>query len=302
MRILATFSLFILSIIVHGKDSTSVLFYNVENLFDTEDDSTKNDNEFLPESIKEWDKYKLRKKTKKIAQLIAANNYPDVIGLCEVENKEVVENIAKTRLLYKKHYQVLHFESNDMRGIDVALLFKDDLELLDVKIAPVHLGGRKKTRDILQATFVNHLDTFVVFVNHWPSRWGGIKKSNPNRMIAAKKLKHLMDSTSSNFPNRKLIAMGDFNDEPKDKSLKLLKQYNNLMTHQLIGSLKYKGKWKKFDQFIISKNFEARAYVFKPDFLLEEDVKYSGNKPFRTYYGPRYNGGFSDHLPILLKF
>ncbi len=289
------------SSIFSQNDSLSILFYNVENLFDTNDDSLKNDNEFLPTSKKKWTHIRWNEKTIKIVKVIAGNNYPEIIGLCEVENKAVLEKISTHYIFKKKKYSIIHFESPDARGIDCALLYQSDkIDLLSMKPNKVDLKGRK-TRDILSATFTNSKDTFTVFVNHWPSRYGGRKKSNPKRKIASKKLLFLMDSTSKHHPNHKIIAMGDFNDEPKDSSLIALNGYSN-RSLELKGTLKYKGKWQIFDQFICSKNFNYKLAVYTPDFLMEEDKTYGGRKPYRTYYGPFFNGGFSDHLPIRLTF
>lgn len=284
-----------------ASDSISILFYNVENLFDTEDDTLKNDDEFLPDGKKKWTNTKWNEKTNKIAKIIAGNNYPEIIGLCEIENKLVLEKLKNHYLFKNKKYSIIHFESPDSRGIDCALLYQHNkLDILSMRANKVNLNGRK-TRDILSATFTHLNDTLALFVNHWPSRYGGKKKSNPKREIASKVLLFLMDSTATNFPNHKLIAMGDFNDEPKDSSLKVLSKYNN-RSAKLNGTIKYKGKWQVFDQFICSKNFSYGLTVYKPTFLLEEDKTYGGEKPFRTYYGPFFNGGFSDHLPIKLTF
>ena len=283
------------------SDSISILFYNVENLFDTEDDTLKNDNEFLPTSKKKWTHSKWNDKTIKIAKIIAGNNYPEIIGLCEVENRVVLEKIKNHYLFKNKKYAIIHFESPDSRGIDCAILYQyERVDLLSMRANKVNLNGRK-TRDILSATFTHFKDTLTVFVNHWPSRYGGRVKSNSKRKKASEVLLLLMDSTSTHYPNHKIIAMGDFNDEPKDSSLKVLSNYSN-RSEELNGTLKYKGKWQVFDQFICSKNFYYNLTVYKPDFLLEKDKTYGGEKPFRTYYGPFFNGGFSDHLPIKLTF
>lgn len=282
------------------KDSISVLFYNVENLFDVADDTTKNDNEFLPTSKKHWNYNKMQDKIHKIAQVILAAELPDVIGLCEVENEWVVNQLKYHQFLKNKHYEVLHIESPDQRGIDCALLYDSKkFDLLAFKAEAVKLKGQRNTRDILIATLASKKDTFTFFVNHWPSRYGGKKKSIPKRIIAANTLKHVLDSV--NKIGLKIIAMGDFNDEPKDSSLQLLKKYKN-PSGALNGTIKYRGKWQMFDQFIYSPNIAAKMTILTYPFLLEDDNTYGGSKPFRTYYGPRYNGGFSDHLPILLKF
>lgn len=287
---------------IYGQDSVSIMFYNVENLFDTFDDSTKNDNEFLPEAKKKWTKSRWHKKTQKIAQVITAANYPDVIGFCEIENDTVLKKLINSNLLWKEHYKILHFESKDQRGIDVAIIYKAHrLDLLSVKPHYVNLKGRRNTRDILSATFANETDTFALFVNHWPSRYGGQKKSIPKRLIASNKLKILMDSVTHNFSNRKVIAIGDFNDEPHDISLASFTNYE-FAPFKFDGTIRYRGRWQKFDQFILSKKFAYQARILNFKFLLEEDKKYGGFKPYRTYIGPRYRNGFSDHLPILLRF
>lgn len=277
------------------------MFYNVENLFDTQDDTTKNDNEFLPQSKKKWTNRKWRMKNTKIAQVITAANYPDVIGLCEVENRLVLEKLINSNLLWKKNYRIIHIESKDKRGIDVALLYKEDkLNLISFKSNPIHLQGKRATRDILNATFIFNKDTFSFFVNHWPSRYGGKKKSIPKRLKASDQLRFLVDSVKQNFPSHKIISMGDYNDEPTDSSFNHFKSLQIPLAEKK-GTIKYKGKWQKFDQFIISNNCQVNATVLRYKFLIEQDKKHGGYKPFRTYYGPRYHGGFSDHLPILLK-
>lgn len=294
--------LFVASMISFAKkDSVTIMFYNVENLFDTMDDSTKNDNEFLPQKKKRWNNDKWQEKTTRIAKVIAANNFPDIIGLAEIENDTVLQEITNHYILRKKHYSIIHFESADRRGIDCAILYrKKRLDVHSMKPNQVLLNGRP-TRDILGATFSIKKDTFAVFVNHWPSRYGGKKKSIPKRAQASKVLLNLMDSISAIHPSRKIISMGDFNDEPKDSSLLAFKDYSNV-SQEFKGTLRYRGKWQVFDQFICSKNFTYNSKVFKPDFLLEEDKSYGGLKPFRTYYGPMYHNGFSDHLPIKLTF
>ncbi len=284
-----------------NKDSVSIMFYNVENLFDTVDNKNKNDDEFLPYKKKRWNNQKLKEKTTRIAKVIAASNFPDIIGLAEIENDSVLQKLANHYILRKIQYSVIHFESADLRGIDCAILYKHKkLDLHSMKPNQVILNGRP-TRDILGATFSFKKDTFSVFVNHWPSRYGGKNKSIPKRAKASKVLLSLMDSVSNNFQSRKIISMGDFNDETNDSSILAFKDYDNT-SNKFKGTLKYRGKWQVFDQFICSSNFTYHSMAFKPKFLLEEDKSYGGLKPFRTYYGPMYHNGFSDHLPILLIF
>lgn len=282
-------------------DSTKIVFYNVENLFDIEDDSLKNDNEFLPFAKKNWNEDKFNKKITRVVKVIAANNFPDIIGLSEIENAAVLKEIINHFQLKKPQYRIVHFESGDQRGIDCALLYNSNKwHLHSLKPYPVVLKGRP-TRDILSATLVNDRDTLALLVNHWPSRFGGRKASQPKRMVAAQVLLQVMDSITKQFPTKKVIAMGDFNDEPKDSSLQLLNGFSN-QSEKFKGTLKYRGRWQTFDQFICSTNFNYLSYPFRKSFLLEEDKTYGGYKPFRTYYGPIYHNGFSDHLPIVLTF
>ena len=286
---------------IYSQDSISIMFYNVENLFDTEDDPIKNDNEFLPTSQKKWTNNKWFKKTHKIAQVITAANYPDIIGLCEIENITVLKKLTSSTLLWEEKYEIIHFESKDQRGIDVALIYKPEkLDLLSLKSISINLEGKRSTRDILSVILSSNKDTLALFVNHWPSRYGGKVKSAAKRLIAAKTLKKHMDSVKTNFPNIKIIAFGDFNDEKKDTSLSILNNYS-FASFSYKGTIKYKGRWQTFDQFILSNNFTFNSKILNFKFLLEPDSKYKGVKPYRTYIGPKYKNGFSDHLPILLK-
>lgn len=284
-----------------NKDSINVMFYNVENLFDIKDDSTKNDNEFLPESKKAWNKSKWNEKTTKTAKVIAAANFPDVIGFAEIENKTVLKALTNHFILKSFNYKIIHFESPDFRGIDCALIYKSDkFDLLYMKPIRIQLDKRA-TRDILITTLATNNDTINFLVNHWPSRFGGKKKSENKRIFAGQMLNWVMDSIKRVQPSQKIIAMGDFNDEPKDSSLKVLSNYKNV-SQEIDGTIKYRGKWQNFDQFITSQNLNYTLKTMKFDFLLEEDKSYGGLKPNRTYYGPIYHGGFSDHLPVLLTF
>ena len=204
--------------------------------------------------------------------------------------------------MWKQNYKIIHFESKDQRGIDVALIYKSNkLDLLSLRPVLINLKGLRSTRDILSVTLATKTDTMALFVNHWPSRYGGKRKSIPKRLTAARTLNQQMDSVKKFFPNKKIIAMGDFNDEYADSSLTLFKNCV-FAPFKFKGTIKYKGRWQTFDQFILSKNIVFKSRILNFDFLLEPDYKYKGVKPFRTFIGPRYKNGFSDHLPILLKF
>lgn len=294
-----------------------VLFYNVENLFDTEVDSTRAYNEFSPQSKKKWNKYRLNKKINELAKCLAATdeNGPEFIGLAEIENELILKKLTSQPLLYQHHYEILHFESKDVRGIDVAFLYKPSVfDLISYKKIIIK-KKRRPTRDIILVMGIHKpsKDTLAFYVNHWPSRYGGAKKSEKSRVQAAITLQNQMDSIQKKHPHCKQITMGDFNDSPQDSSMsKVLdnKEYVNLFRDSIFkyGSLKYKSRWQVFDQFIVSKNLIKAdklklnsVQIFSPEWLLEKDKKYGGKKPFRTYLGPRYHGGISDHLPVILK-
>ena len=310
-----------------------ILFYNVENLFDTKDDSLKNDAEFLPQGKKYWTWKKYQDKCSKIAKvIIAAGGWqlPDIVGLCEIENKKVLNGIIYSTPLKKSKYQIIHKESPDHRGIDVALLFQPE-SFFPIDTAFLRLiykgATHSTTREILYVKGTTHTDdTLHLFVNHWPSRWGGQLESEHKRLAAARLLRDKVDSIFVENSKAKIIIMGDFNDYPNNKSItKTLKAnkpnlefkddelYNlasYLSSKNTIASHKYQGTWGMLDQFIVSGalmnglgilNTQPKdMHLFAPSFLLENDKSYKGIRPFRTYIGYKYHGGFSDHLPIYL--
>jgi hypothetical protein len=255
-------------------------------------------------------------------------NAPVIVGLCEVEDLKVLELLTRNEPLTKFRYKIVHKDSPDTRGIDVALLYRSDLfRPFNYQAIPVVDSKDKsfKTRDILKVSGVlNECDTLHIFVNHWPSRYGGIMETIRYRALAAEILKKSVQSLYTRHPKAKIICMGDFNDTPTDDSLvKILaaKESDNPdLKGELINlsagwvsneiqTIKSKYSWDVFDQLIVSdyfleknKCFEFRnAEVFKAGFLLEPDIKFGGVKPKRTYVGFKYQGGFSDHLPVVLR-
>ncbi|MFN3952462.1 MAG: endonuclease/exonuclease/phosphatase family protein [Thermaurantimonas sp.] len=309
-----------------GLGHYRVMFYNVENLFDPYDDPEKNDNDFTPEGNYRWTEYRWREKTAKIAKVVRAvgeGNLPAVIGFCEIENRLVLDELARHPILRDGRYNVVHYESPDRRGIDVGLFYRDELfVLLYSEPLRVEVSNNPKfvTRDILYVKgILDRLDTVHFFVNHWPSRLGGAATSEPNRIAAARTLKQKADSILSVVSNANIIIMGDFNDGPEDVSVfKILeaghikddKPLVNLMLSMPAGegSHRFQGKWEFLDQIIVSRPLlseesvlkitNARAHVFKADFLLEDDARYPGKMPYRQFIGFKFNGGYSDHLPI----
>jgi predicted extracellular nuclease len=314
---------------LNAQDSSSVriAFYNLENLFDYEDDSLKKDEDFLPESLRNWDQYRYADKYNRMAKAILSIGgwqAADVIGVCEVENRKVLEDLIQAEPLKKVGYHLVHFESPDRRGIDVGLLYnKHTVSVLYAKPIPVkHQTDKQfRTRDILYVKMLVLEDTIHYFVNHWPSRYGGQMQSEPKRILAAQTLRTTIDSLQEYKADAQIVIMGDFNDYPQNLSLSEALQavknpqssteLKNLMFDLPAneGTHRYKGEWGYLDQIMVSQAFldkkgimlkSGKAVVHKPTFLLEEDEKYPGNKPFRTFLGMRYNKGFSDHLPVYI--
>ena len=306
-----------------------VMFYNVENLFDTKDDPKTDDKEFLPSGDYKWDDAKLNEKLSNIQKVISTLKFPEIIGFCEVENRDVLDMLVNQSELKTKNYTVVHFDSPDNRGIDVGLVFNPKrIKLLSSRKVAVVLDGKddRPTRDILYAKLqLITRDTLHVFVNHWPSRSGGEKETEPKRLAAAQALKAITDSILKVSPNSKIISMGDYNDYPSDKSIKEVlkaeidttlgdKAFYNLMGWQMgpgKGTQKHRENWGFLDQFIVSnallfnpngtRTFFKAAQVGRLDFLITKDERNGGEMPFRTYGDKRkYIGGYSDHLPIVL--
>lgn len=294
-----------------------VLFYNVENLFDTEYDAAINDRDFTPGSEQQWTPERLDTKLTHLAEAIgfAGKELPVLIGVCEVENKAVVERLANETSLKAAHYQVVHYDSPDERGIDTGLLFDTDVfKLVRSEALNVPLTV-DRTRDILHSELTAEGHTFHVFVNHWPSRREGQEKSEPKRMAAAQVLKEAVAAIATNGSTH-VIIMGDFNDSPRDRSIqeglgaKCANAPTGLVDMMCVdqpeghGSHQYNGNWDYLDQFIISGDLFTEVKEAKAlwdDRLLFKHPKY-GPSPDKTYSGGKYKGGYSDHLPIVLRF
>lgn len=252
-----------------------IMFYNVENLFDTFDDTLKQDEEFLPKGVKYWSEYRYYQKLNRIYKVIVAVGGwqpPEIVGLCEVENRYVLDGLVKYTPLSKFQYEIVHQESPDWRGIDVALLYlKNKFTLLNYKAIPINFPFdiNRKTRDILYVKGITKKnDTLHIFVNHWPSRWGGQLESEQNRVFVASVLRNVVDSIFSINPDANIIIMGDLNDDPENtsilKTLNANTSYDNITNNELYnlsyylkekknaGTLKYQGRWNIFDQFIVS--------------------------------------------------
>lgn len=309
----------------------NIMFYNTENFFDPADDSLTNDDSYTLEGMNRWNYKKMYHKRNQIAKVILSItgwNPPALIGLAEIENNEVLESLIRHPGLKKKGYKYIHYESADSRGIDVALLYRSD-QIEIINSFPISIifpfEPKSKNRDILYASVrLPSNDTIHLFVNHWTSRFGGSGATVLKRDYYAQILREKVDSLLSNNPNSYIIIMGDFNDYPKDHSIYTIlkaKEKNdpsaskvNLMLEYSVlaneGTHKNEEFWGCLDQFIVSRaliknesncSISEEKHIYKPDFLVVPDEKYGGDKPFRTFLGFQYLGGFSDHLPIFLR-
>ncbi len=320
-----------------SRDTLFIASWNLENLFDTVNDSLKDDEEFLPDSIKHWDSEKLEKKLYNLSRVIHSmntNRGPDLLGVVEVEHKTLLDSMTGT-FLPGQNYSSAYLPSPDNRGIGNGLIYRSDLfNIISVTGDTVHLPDGYPTRLILGVTLLDHNnDTLHVFVNHWPSRRGGEQESEINRITAAEVLKKNVDRILSLNPESFIFIMGDFNDEPTNNSiLNTLKaepvlcdtipgDFTEDSTDELynlayepykegLGSYKYRNEWNMLDQMIVSKELltgEKIHYIcgsfiiYKPEFIVEQTGKYAGS-PFPTYGGNRYLGGYSDHFPVTAKF
>lgn len=298
------------------ENTLSVAFYNVENLFDTLDAPETRDEEFTPSAILKHNTSKYIQKRSNIIRVLEHLN-ADIIGLCEVENRFVIEDlVSNSSLLSKKDMRVIHFESPDFRGIDNALLYDPAVyqELTSFPVA-VDLEGKSTTRDILISIGVINKDTFCFYVNHWPSRSGGEAKSQPKRFAAAKVLRTSYDSLRAEFPSAFHVLMGDLNDHPTNESVEIVlgakraqSELLNLMYDEHLsgkGSHNYQSKWGVLDHIIISENLQARHdtdFIVKESWMLYYSEPAKDSLPSRYYGRKQCFGGYSDHLPVKAIF
>ena len=314
----------------------TVAFYNLENLFDTEDDTEKND-EASPIMEMQNDREqayqsKLANMAKVISEIGAdvTKNSPAIVGLCEMENRKVLEDLVNQETLVEQDYGIIQFDSPDRRGIDVALLYKKKL------FTPTHYKAKELliyddndkskrvfTRDQLVVSGVLDGEKIHLIVNHWPSRSGGEKRSRSKRIKAAKLNRQIIDSIFSDDPYAKIITMGDLNDDPSNTSVKdhlnakrktselgIKELYNPMedLAKQGYGSLAYRDSWNLFDQIIISteltkKDFSSyrfyQAGIYNKTYLVNAHGRYKGY-PYRSFASGSYTGGYSDHFPVYI--
>ena len=320
MRIWLTFLLLLSSFLSMAQTRLTIVELNAENLFDTRHDTLKNDYEFLPDSPRHWTRTKYWQKLNRIGQTIISCgedssgwSLPDIVGLCEVENDSVLFDLTRRSLLRKARYEYVMTASDDVRGIDVALLYSPfSFRLIKadtIRVLP--LSEMRPTRDILHVEGeIENGDTLHIFLLHAPSRMGGELYSRPFRKHVMERLCSAIDSLRSQYTNPKLLVMGDFNDYADSPSLQLAYEHGlfNVATgahgrNGAKGTYRYHGEWGSLDQILVSENLRSwvkDCRVNDAPFLLEKDTKYGGVKPRRNYNGMRFNNGFSDHLPLIL--
>lgn len=313
-----------------AKKPIRFAFYNVENLFDTEDDPATQDEEFLPTSDKQWTPERCREKMEQLDRVVAGMGYPAILGLAEVENEKILREFVKTGGMKKQDYKYIHYDSPDQRGIDVALIYrKPALRVINHKILRIHFPPEVvedyTTRDILYVKGRIQDEVLVhIFINHWPSRRGGVEESEPKRLFVARQLRRSVDSLFRINANANIIIAGDFNDEPDNKSLTEVLQANppvdSIVTEALYncaaaldhagqGTYAYRGNWNMLDQIIVSGSLLIQSnrlraqemQIFQPEWATYPDQ--DGRRvPNRSFGGPNYYGGFSDHFPVYLDF
>lgn len=334
------FFLFGSALTLHGQENKrySVVFYNVENLFDLYDDPITYDEEFLPDGAKQWTEAKYQKKLANIEEVLFAiasanKSYPTIIGVSEIENRRVLDDLISQPRLAKMNYQIVHYDSPEPRGVDVALFYRPDQFKYEWSV-PIRTRIPElpsfKTRDILAVFGRIEGEPFCFFVNHWSSRRSGSASSEFLRVGAANTVRHFADSLQAAQPDVKIVIMGDLNDDPIDRSIyevlgakgkpsevKPGGYFNPYyaMLKAGYGSLAYQDAWNIFDNQIINENLlnattgelkiqkapKNKFYgnIFHRPFMVQQEGQYK-NYPLRTYSGNTFMGGYSDHFPVFI--
>ena len=302
------------------KDQVLTVFWNLENFFDYQDDGTSgSDGEFSPQGSRRWTAKKFYYKCDLVAKSLfwIGDRYgrlPDVIGLAEVENITVLKRLLSSTILRKYDYRIIHRDSPDKRGIDVALLYRRSIfNLVDTSFfTPTFNDEKMATRDILHAR-LRHSSNGVIYdfiVNHHPSKFGGSKESIDKRTAAMRTLCYICDSLTAESTESYggIVSMGDFNDTPDGSQFSILEERLENTCDKLFekgeGTIRFEGKWDLIDMFWVSESIYAgsNTEILRIPFLMTRERKHPGEKPLRTYSGPRYLGGVSDHCPISLLF
>ena len=323
MRLILVLTMLTVGMTVYSQDKDSFLtvFWNLENFFDYRDGGTGgSDAEFTPEGIRHWTSGKFYEKCEIVSKSLfwigeRYGQLPDVIGVAEVENRWVLERLLSSTLLRKYEYKIVHRDSHDRRGIDVALLYrKGRFQLVDYSFCvPSFDGVRMSTRDILHVKLrcISDGSVYDFIVNHHPSKFGGSRESEGRRAAAMETLASMCDSlnlvSAGQQSYKGIVAMGDFNDTPDGSQFEMLEgRLENTCLEMFVageGTIRYEGKWNLIDMFWVSPSIysSSACEILRIPFLMTRDRKHPGEKPLRTYSGPRYLGGVSDHCPIIIN-
>lgn len=293
-------------------------WWNVENLFDLRDDPNTNDDEFTPTGDRHWTRHRLDTKLQGLYKTLVMMDLPDVVGLAEVENKYVLRELCQGTPFAQIPYRYVHYDSPDRRGIDVALIYRTDRFTVTASRSVGVSDSAEDffTRDILVVEGITaEGDSVCLLVNHWPSKRGG-EEADARRLEIARTLRSLMVELYRQHPTAAVIAMGDMNSTAEEAAITTGMGFGSdtinpdgirLLTQRLprdMGSHKYQGQWRYIDQmfFLADEMWQVKKLkLVKFDHLLIDDGNRPGQRPKRTYQGPRYEGGLSDHLPLLLK-
>ncbi len=325
---------------VYGQTElrNTIMFYNLENLFDTIPDPDTNDREFIPDGNKKWNSHKYWTKMHNVDQVLygiaqANKDFPAVIGVSEIENRSVLEDLVMMEKIRKANYRIVHFDSPDRRGVDVGFLYRADRFKLEGSWPhPVRMEELPDflTRDILAMWGTMDGEPFYFMVAHWPSRLGGQQASEPRRIRAAEVMRHVVDSVLTANPATKIVVMGDLNDDPTDKSVAVVlggkQKIKDLQPGDMFnpycemfkkghGTLAYQDAWNLFDNIVVSENLvnaprgawhivktEGNIFygnIFRAKYLFQQEGQYKGY-PLRTYVGDNFQSGYSDHLPVYI--
>lgn len=323
MRLILVLTMLTVGMTVYSQDKDSFLtvFWNLENFFDYRDGGTGgSDAEFSPEGSRHWTSGKFYEKCEIVSKSLfwigeRYGRIPDVIGVAEVENRWVLERLLSSTLLRKYEYKIIHRDSHDRRGIDVALLYrKGRFQLVDYSFCvPSFDGVRMSTRDILHVKLrcISDGSVYDFIVNHHPSKFGGSRESEGRRAAAMETLASMCDSlnlvSAGQQSYKGIVAMGDFNDTPDGSQFEMLEgRLENTCLEMFVageGTIRYEGKWDLIDMFWVSPSIysSSACEILRIPFLMTRDRKHPGEKPLRTYSGPRYLGGVSDHCPIIIN-
>jgi len=312
----------------HPEKTVLFIWWNVENLFDTDNDPRTEDDDFTPSGRLHWTEKRLTLKQMRIRHLLSAveahpdyRKYPDVLAFAEVENRTLFQETLSG--IKGGGYKTIYFESADPRGIDVGLAYNPrSITPGSSKAYNVPLEQQKPTRKIIVAGLAAAGHPFHVILNHWPSRSFDVSWTEPKRIAAARVARHILDSLLLRDPAADIILMGDFNDEPDSPSLKKVlgstfdrkkveKNFRSMLFncwsgYEGVGSYLYRNRWQQIDQILLSRGMLDNRGLFTPDdafrcFTFTRLLDYPGKKPYSTYEKRVYKGGYSDHLPLLLK-